>query len=308
VEPEPSPLTRSPFATTSTVAASWWPSSSSAGQPESPPAEGDEPASEEAPISEGTEAAATAAAAGAVAADQETDASPSTGETAPEPAAAESDPFADWPSSTTYESPAAAPESAWAAPSSAESTEPAPTASDDLAAAVDQMAGDDAAIPLGPPHDAGEGEDQAAAATATETPTPSTEPVAEPVAEPVTEVPAAGVPAAAGDSLARARSLLDELGALLPSLAAPATTGSSVDAAAIAAGLASARDEAADQQGQLDALMAAVETARSRPRDIDVMLDLSHQVEGIVALKAGYDRCQEAIETALGQLGTGPNS
>src|SRR5262249_57418119 len=109
--------------------------------------------------------------------------------------------------------------------------------------------------------------------------------------------PGTGEPAgpAEGEPRARARSLLDELGALLPSLAATAATGSTVDVAAVATALASARDEAVGQQGQLDALMAVVETAKSRPRDIDVMLDLSRQVEGMVALEAGSERCARGI-------------
>jgi len=104
-----------------------------------------------------------------------------------------------------------------------------------------------------------------------------------------------------GDPLARARSLLDELGALLPGLASPVATESTVDAEAVASDLAAARDEATAQQSQLDALMAVVETARARPRDIDVMLDLSRQVEAIVALKAGYDRMLTATEAAFGR-------
>src|SRR5438046_890763 len=65
VEPEPSPLTRSPFATTSTVAASWWPSSASTGQAESSATNGAEPtaegtqSAEETPTAEGTSAAAS---------------------------------------------------------------------------------------------------------------------------------------------------------------------------------------------------------------------------------------------------------
>jgi hypothetical protein len=298
VEPEPSPLTRSPFATTSTVAASWWPSSSGTGQANSSATDSAEPTAEE---TQSAEEAPTAEGASTAASDQPgTEAPASTEE-------AEPDALADWPSFPTYATTPPPSPSSWDSPQTAEATDSAPSPSGDLAAAVDQMAGEGEAIALGAPADFGESGGLTADATESETAARSAEPAAE--MEPASSAAQAAQPAD-GDPLARARTLLDELGALLPSLtspAAPAATGSPVDVAAVAAGLTAARDEAVGQQGQLDALMAVVETAKSRPRDIDVMLDLARQVEGIVALKSGYDRCREAIESALGQLGSRQN-
>jgi hypothetical protein len=264
VEPEPSPLSRSPFATTSTVAASWWPSSAATDEKteqaataaESAPAEtAEQPVAEDA-IAAGEDASSEsyAPAAGAAPAGAETEAAPSSQE--PEP-------FPDWPSLPSYGPANVEPTPSWETSPSG-TADSAARGSDDLAAAVEEMAGTD------------EGPE-----------------------------PAVGVDTASEDTLSRARSLLDELGALLPALTAPvppAAPAASADLAGIATGLAATRDEASAQQSQLDALMAVVETARARPRDIDVMLDLSRHVEAIVSLKAGYDRYREAIDAALAQL------
>jgi hypothetical protein len=282
VEAETSPLTRSPFATTSTVAASWWPTSAGSGQTESagdqPPTPDESSTPEEEPATAMEESATENAA--------------TTAETAPEPASPEPNPIADWPSSPGYEPPVDAP-SSWDTQPPTAAAGTVPVEADEFAASVDELASDDAAT------DAGEADGQVEDLTVAEAPVWADQPESAEEPEPS---PTAVAAADDGDTLARARSLLDELSALLPSLAAPAA-GSAVDVAAVAAELVAARDEAGVPQDQLDSLMSIVETARARPRDIDVMLDLSRQVDAIAALKTGYDRCRGAIETALTQLG-----
>lgn len=307
VEPEPSPLTRSPFATTSTVAASWWPSSASAAPTEVPAAEaagstaGENQASAERPTAEEGPAAV---------ADEPTAESASgserapTAESAPESSSTDRDRLSDWPSFPTHGTPTTAAPYRWDAAPSGDAASSQAGTSEDLAAAVDRLAGDDSVIALGPPSDEAGTNAEPAGTPEHAAPAWFSESAASVATETGAEAPVQSVD---GDPLARARSLLDELGALLPSLASPAAATPTVDVAIVAAGLVSARDEADAQQGQLESLMAVVETARARPRDIDVMLDLSRQVEAIAALKAGYDRCHGAIETALAQLGSDPN-
>jgi hypothetical protein len=128
---------------------------------------------------------------------------------------------------------------------------------------------------------------------------------ADPDVAPAVDTGAGSTQALGDDSVARARWLLDELAALLPVFAAPAAAATAADGSGVAATLTQARDAAAAEDTQFDELLAVVETARSRPRDIDVMLDLSRHVEAIVTLKAGYDRSREAIETALAQVQSG---
>lgn len=311
VEPEPSPLTRSPFATTSTVAASWWPSATASEETTAPTAEtpvAAETVAAEAPTTAEEPVAASddsVIALNAPAADE----APAAEEPVAAPETAEPEPFADWPTFPGYGSSTSEPAPSWG-------TEPSDTAgataqtADDLAAAVDQMAGDRS--------DAGQTTELASdtdgvapvesvesQAPAPDAPTDADDYDAPPVAEaiPLPSPDATG----SSDGLARARSLLDELGALLPALAAPAAPAppaQDADVSGVVAALSAVRDEAAADQSQLDQLMAVVETARTRPRDIDVMLDLSRHVEAIVALKTDYDRYREAIDSALAQLQT----
>lgn len=307
VEQEPSPLSRSPFATTSTVAASWWPSATATD-------EKTEPAGEQEQDAGTVEESAPAATAESSVADEPVaaDADALVSETvataeepAAEPAAQEPATFADWPSFPSYSSTSSEPASAWP-PSSSETADSTAREPEDLAAAVEEMAGGGESEPSTEP----ETESDAAPTVATEpeTPTWSAPPDDDDHdAPPAFVAPAPSSPPASVDTetLSRARSLLDELGALLPALAAPAPTAApaaSADFSAVAAGLVAARNEAGGQQSQFDALMAVVETARARPRDIDVMLDLSRHVEAIVSLKAGYDRYGEAVDAALAQL------
>ncbi|MEA2523126.1 MAG: zinc-ribbon domain [Thermomicrobiales bacterium] len=347
VEPEPSSLSRSPFATTSTVAASWWPSSSgTADQPQpahedqavdsigavdsAPPAPVEATAEEPALIDAQPEAAHDAAV---------EDSAPAAEDSEPTSSASDSAPFPQWPSFPSYGSSDDGPASSWGSPASSETDDSAANRSDDLAAAVEEIADrwagsgeqtdqsqdlaeapveiPDADVPSGQvvspePDDVEAGPKDIGDSGK---PTWSAEPEAVAPFAAASGAPTDGVETAvaggaivtggqltAGDSLARARSLLDELSSLLPALAAPSAGESAGDLVGIAAALAEARDDAVAQQSQLEALTAVVDTARARPRDIDVMLDLSRQVEAIVALRAGYDRLLAATEDALSQL------
>jgi hypothetical protein len=306
VEPEPSPLTRSPFATTSTVAASWWPSSSPTGGQTESPAEG-------ATAETGETGQPVESAAGDAASGGESPAAESGTAAAPADAAAgeaialgapESAPGATWPAFPSYAASSTETTSSQDAAATPASAGYGPEKSGDLAAVVEESA----SRWLG----ASEQDSQSEEPAGTET---SPEESAAPADTGLVTVDADdhdAPPAVAtaserkpdADALARARSLLDELQSLLPLLAAPAAVAKSVDLNGIASGLTAARDEAQAQQTQIDALMSVVETAKARPRDIDVMLDLSRHVDAIVSLKAGYDRYRDATETALGQLKT----
>ena len=316
VEPEPSPLSRSPFATTSTVAASWWPSSAPSGAQletagetaPSDPAEGGQdaaPMSADAAASSDTQAAPSEESVPAP-----TVASSETGPLAAEPETAtesgEPAPFPAWPSFPTYGSSSSQPASTWdtaPAADAGQSSEP-----EDLAAAVDQLAG----VPMSesPPVEPSPVEPAIAEAALVEPPPviaeefeapPWIEPPAAAAAptEAFGEAPAPVVP---DDALARAQSLVDELKTLLPTLAGPAPAAAPEDHSGLVQELTQARADATAPQSRFDALMAVVETAKERPRDIDVMLDLSRHVEAIAALKDSYDRCLGAIDAAVSHL------
>jgi hypothetical protein len=110
------------------------------------------------------------------------------------------------------------------------------------------------------------------------------------------------------DAAARAASLLDELRALLPELSAPAPAPAA-DLEPIAADLEAAiaaldEAEAAEQA----ALRVAMDEARTRPRDIDTVLDLSRRVDAVIALIDAHDRCVAAIERAVTALRGGSGS
>jgi hypothetical protein len=180
------------------------------------------------------------------------------------------------------------------------------TGGDDLAAAVGSLAGADAGTGAAT---SAESELGGPATATLDEPQPSTwdggSGAEDLDSAPAVDTGAGSTQALGDDSLARARSILDELAALLPTLAAPAAAAVAADTSGVTATLTQARDAAAAEGSEFEELLAVVETARSRPRDIDVMLDLSRHVEAIVTLKAGYDRSREAIETALSQLQTG---
>ena len=105
-----------------------------------------------------------------------------------------------------------------------------------------------------------------------------------------------------GETLNRAYSLLDELSSLLPTLAMHAVDANSTGSTGVADILIAARRETEADDADVSALMNTVELVRTRPRDIDGVLDLSRHVDTIVALKANYDRVRASLDEALAQL------
>lgn len=102
----------------------------------------------------------------------------------------------------------------------------------------------------------------------------------------------------------RAASLLDELRALLPQIAAgDAVTDSGAGAAssAVAHRLAAARDQA----GDFASLRRTLESAQQNPRDVDTMLDLVNRADRLLALLDGYERLTGEIDEAVTQLRNG---
>jgi hypothetical protein len=307
VEPEPTPLARSPFATTSTVASSWWPSSSPSGseagqgsEPERPETGGNHgQAGAAGGDVSGEEAAPMAAAETDAPAETASDAGPSAAETEPDARTEEPAPLPAWPSFPSYGSSQEQAGSSWGGTEAVDAGDAQASGGEDLAAAVAQMAGESAA------------EADVAPATAMVEPPPAiTEefdapPWIEPPAAPPSPIQSGNESSASpatGEALSRAESLLDELRSLLPALAGPAPAASQTDLTGLREELARARDDASSNQTQLEALMGVVETARERPRDIDVMLDMSRHIDAIIALKGGYDRAMEAIDAALTRL------
>ena len=101
------------------------------------------------------------------------------------------------------------------------------------------------------------------------------------------------------DQVARAIALIDELRALLPTLA----TAPPVDLTAVAADLEAALTADAGQ-GPVDLadLRAAMLAARDRPRDIDTVLDLVGRVDAVLAFLDAHDRLTAAAERAVAAL------
>lgn len=189
---------------------------------------------------------------------------------------------------------------AWAAPLApadesapaaafASTAEPAPAA--DLAPAVESVPNlPEAAAASEAPVD------EPAAPIDAEPATP--EPVGEAVAvdEPTEPIPAMSVQPVGG-GVDRAFDLIDQLRALIPTLGAAAPTPN--DARAILA----AADVPVSDSDDLRALRGAIETANSRPRDIDVMLDLVSRAGVIREVLAERDRFAAAIQQALATTG-----
>ena len=94
----------------------------------------------------------------------------------------------------------------------------------------------------------------------------------------------------------RAVALLDELRALLPTLASTGTVDPETVAADLEAALAAARAEESEGLAELRMAMLA---ARDRPRDIDTVLDLSRRVDDVLALLDAHEHCVAAIERAI---------
>jgi hypothetical protein len=212
---------------------------------------------------------------------------------APAPAA-EPAPMPAWPSFPSYGSSFGQPASTWEQPA------PQSAEEEDLAAAVDQMAGGPVSDVTAEVLEAESAPKEAPSGMAEEFEAP---PWVEPEVAAAPAETGVSLPSTAPDgALERAQSLVDELKSLLTALAVPSPAAPAIDVSQLVSDLSRARDEATSSQGQLDALMSVVESARERPRDIDVMLDLSRQVEAIAALKAGYDRCLGAIDETLARL------
>jgi hypothetical protein len=152
-----------------------------------------------------------------------------------------------------------------------------------------------------------EGADRELAAEAVEPSGEASE--AEPVAPPVVAVPEAVRPretaagaAESGDggALARAVSLVDELRNLLPAVAGL----EGIDVAGAVAALRASRDQAAElSEEELGRLAAAVEAARARPREIDALLGLAGNLDGLAATVALHVQLRAGIERSLALLG-----
>jgi hypothetical protein len=101
-----------------------------------------------------------------------------------------------------------------------------------------------------------------------------------------------------GATLSGALALAEELRGVLAELAAAppveiAPTGD--DLAALRAQLSDALDANSVDGDALEALTGIVSTAKERPRDIDVLLDLTRHLDTILALKSSYEGLRERI-------------
>ena len=159
--------------------------------------------------------------------------------------------------------------------------------------------------------------DAGAAMTASAGPLGAGEPAPEPVTAeevvdeadvpPAPDIPAAmvasepaGTPAAEGDPLARAASLVEELRAVIQE--ARSGGGSAADAWRVADELAAARAAEAVMEPSFATLREALASARGRPRDIDTMLDIVGRLDAIVALQEAHDRYAASIDRAVAAL------
>jgi len=110
----------------------------------------------------------------------------------------------------------------------------------------------------------------------------------------------------AADPLATARALVEELRDLLPAVAAGAGFRPAPNLDGVAADLDAARRQPdAARSREFDALRAALEHARDRPRDVDTMLDLVGRVAVVLALLDAHDRYATAIDRAVAALRRG---
>ena len=92
---------------------------------------------------------------------------------------------------------------------------------------------------------------------------------------------------------------MDELRALIPTLARTEAADDESIAADLEAALTAARAEESEGVAELRLAMLA---ARDRPRDIDTVLDLSRRVDAVLALIDAHERCVAAIERAIAAL------
>jgi hypothetical protein len=126
---------------------------------------------------------------------------------------------------------------------------------------------------------------------------PAAESEDEPEAEPDPEQTAAAIPLGGGEgepaTLADAISQVERLRETLTRLESAGV--SQTDDSDLKAHLTETINAQTIDQGKLDALMDVVNTAQSRPRDIDVLLDLTRHLDTIVQLKSSYDGLRGAL-------------
>jgi hypothetical protein len=317
VDSESAPLSRSPFATTSTVAASMWPSSSSSNAAKSAASTTPEPIADNSSI-EGSpsdlpdEIALPGPATTAQSAEPRTDEAPSEPIETQPPVESEPQPQSEpqsepsypvWPTFPSYGSTTNGNDApAWYAedvPSESEATADSRSREAEVAeeSSFEQTATDNAQS-----EPASEAESVAAYVGDYESSTDSPdEAIAAPTPS-VSDMERASESEGwqSSDTLERAQALVAELSALLPTLGANVASSTQISPD-IAESLAAVKS---DDVTEFDALMEAVAAVRARPRDIDVVLGLSRHVDAVVHLKDRYDQAQAAIGEALARLDT----
>lgn len=323
VDSEGNTLSRSPFATTSTVAASMWPSSTQKdGESKSPSTQ--EASDSESMVSGAEDQPDEGALPGSGNADSAGESGEASSE--PEPSAdaeaaapsgeqtdtqTQSDSYPVWPSFPSYGATDNAAAPSWNAENA--SSEP----DDSVWAELAELNRRPGAEPVEPSEPAEPAESAESAPHVEAPPEPDHDlrldhvyalrHDAEPVAASQPDEGEESGAAPSNEAFARARSLLDELSALLPTLAG-ATAGTQSDASQVKRILSDARNGAEGEdsrdadEASFAVLMEVVESVRARPRDIDGVLDLSRHVDSIVRMKEQYDRMQRAIDEALGHL------
>jgi hypothetical protein len=106
-----------------------------------------------------------------------------------------------------------------------------------------------------------------------------------------------------GDAFGRAIGLVDELRALLPAVAGL----EGVDVGGALAVLRAARSPEGElSTAELDSLVASVEAARARPREIDALLGLAGSLDGLAVMVTAHQRLSGAIDEAVALLGGAP--
>lgn len=112
----------------------------------------------------------------------------------------------------------------------------------------------------------------------------------------------------AADVQARAMALLDELRSLIPALGLSATSGGDTNIAEASGESSNTQDVIADLESARsdittpDDLRSVLEAAQSRPRDMDVILDLVARAGSLLELLDERDRLAAAIDRAVSSL------
>jgi hypothetical protein len=126
---------------------------------------------------------------------------------------------------------------------------------------------------------------------------PAAEPENEPAMETEPEQEAAAIPMGGGEgessTLAGAILQVDRLRETLTRIESAGTART--DESDLRSHLAETVNAQTIDREKLDALMDVVHTAQSRPRDIDVLLDLTRHLDTIVQLKSSYDGLRGAL-------------